>query len=268
MKVLVSGASGFIGSHLMETLDDCVGYDLKTGQDIRDLEQLDSYMKYADIVVHLAAQTSIANAWDNPVELYSHNILGTANVIQSAIKNKVKKIIYASSASIYQPHDNPYAISKFTDEGLFETHKDQIQSVGMRFMNVYGKGQNRAYGTVIPAFYEGFKSKKGIKIYGDGKQTRDYIHVSDICRFIKLAIDTDNKQQHLVLDVGTGKSVSVNKLADMFQSLMHKTKIKYIPARKEVKFSKANTYNQTEIFNFKPLITLEEGLRKVVEEGI
>jgi nucleoside-diphosphate-sugar epimerase len=267
-KILVSGASGFIGSHLMEVLDNAIGYDLKSGQDIRDPEQLYSYMKNVDIVVHLAAETSIAQCWNDPVNFYSHNILGTATVIQTAIKAGIKKIIYASSASVYQPYANPYSVSKYTDEALFETHKDQIKSVGMRFMNVYGKGQNKAYGTVIPAFYEGFKSKKGIKIYGNGKQTRDYIHVDDICRFIQLAINTDNKQQHLVLDVGTGKSISVNKLADMFTKLMHKTKITHIPARKEVKFSKANTYNQIEIFNFKPKVSLEEGLRRVVEEGI
>ncbi len=268
MKILCTGSGGFIGSHLMEVLDNAVGYDLKSGQDIRDAEQLYSYMKNVDMVVHLAAETSIAQCWNDPVNLYSHNILGTANVIQTAIKAKVKKIIYASSASVYQPFDNPYSVSKYCDEALFEVYKDQIQSIGMRFMNVYGKGQNKAYGTVIPAFYEGFKSKKGIKIYGDGKQTRDYIHVKDIAMFIFHVINTENKQRHLVLDVGTGKSVSVNKLAEMFTKLMGKTKVEHIPARKETKFSKANTYNQIEIFNFKPTITLEEGLRKVVDEGI
>lgn len=268
MKYLILGSSGFIGRHLMEALDNAVGYDLKAGQDIRDFKQLYSYMKGVDVVVHLAAQTSIANAWDDPKELYSHNIQGTANVIQAAIKAKVKKVLYASSASVYQPTANPYSVSKFTDEQLFETHKDQLKSLGMRFMNVYGKGQNKAYGTAIPTFYEGIKKGKGIKIYGDGKQTRDYIHVDDIVRFIQKAINTNNKQQHMVLDVGTGKSISVNKLVEMYQKLIHKTKVKHIPARKEVKHSKANTYNQIEVFDFKPLISLEEGLRRVVEEGI
>lgn len=267
-RILVLGSSGFIGSHLMEALDNAVGFDLKSYQDIRDFEQLYSYMKGVDVVVHLAAQTSIAQAWDDPKELYSHNITGTVNVIQAAIKAKVKKVLYASSASVYEPTSNPYAVSKYTCEQLFETHKDQIQSVGMRFMNVYGKGQNRDYGTVIPAFYDGIKSKKGIKIFGDGKQTRDYIHVSDIVRFIQLAINTDIKPKHLVLDVGTGKSVSVNKLANMFQKLMNKTKVKHIKGRSEVRYSQAEVWLEEEVFKFKPIVTLEEGLRKVVEEGV
>lgn len=267
-KVLVTGSMGFIGSYLMEILDNAVGYDLKAGQDIRDYEQLYSYMKNVDVVVHLAAQTSIKQSWADPKDLYSHNILGTANIIQAAIQAKVKKVLYASSASVLQPTANPYALSKFTCEKLFETHSESINSIGMRFMNVYGKGQNKAYGTVIPAFYEGIKSKKGIEIYGDGKQTRDYIHVTDIVRFISLAVETDTQKEHLVLDIGTGKSVSVNKLSEIYQDLIHKTEVKHIPARREVKFSKADTSTQEKVFKFKPQVTLIEGLMRVIKEGI
>lgn len=267
MKILVTGSSGFIGSHLMEELDNAVGYDLKNRQDIRN-PRLDRYLGDIDVVVHLAAQTSIANCWKNPVDLYSHNVLGTANVIQCAVKAGVKKILYASSASVYNPSANPYAISKFMNEALFETHKNQIQSIGMRFMNVYGKGQNKSYGTVIPAFYEGIKSGKGITVYGDGEQTRDFIHVSDIVRFIKTAADDKPLvMNHTVLDVGTGVSVSVNTLADKFQELMGKTTITHIKGRSEVKESKANIEKQL-AFGFSPKITLDEGLRKVVSEGI
>ena len=159
-RILVTGSEGFIGSYLMELIPEAIGFDLKSGQDIRDKQQLASYLKGIDVVVHLAAQTSIANAWDDPVNLYSHNILGTANVIEESIKAGVKKIVFASSASIYQPYDNPYSFSKYVCEGLFKTRKDEMQNILLRFMNVYGKGQNPSYGTVIPTFYKGIKKEK------------------------------------------------------------------------------------------------------------
>ena len=158
MKYLITGSLGFVGSHLMEKIDNAIGYDLKSGQDIRDKNQLSSYMKKVDAVIHLAAQTSIAHAWDDPTDYYSHNVVGTSNVIETAIKCGVKKIIYASSASIYFPLDNPYSHSKAICEDLFKIRQDKISCIALRFMNIYGKGQNPSYGTVIPSFYKGIKN--------------------------------------------------------------------------------------------------------------
>src|SRR4030042_5790189 len=201
--ILVTGSRGFIGSYLLKEIK-AEGYDLKSGLDIRDRLQLSLHLKGVDTVVHLAAQTSIQHAWDDPAELYSHNILGTANVIEESIKAGVKKIIFASSAAVYQPHDNPYAFSKYVDEGLFRVRKDEIKSVLLRFMNVYGKGQNPFYGTVIPAFFTGIKKGK-ISIYGDGENTRDYIHVTDIVYAIKKEIELEPTQKVTVMDIGTGR---------------------------------------------------------------
>lgn len=263
-RILITGSKGFIGSHLMRLVDG-VGYDLKSGQDVRDKEQLESYIKGADYVVHLAAQTSIAHAWNDPTDYYSHNILGTSNVIELALKHKVK-IIYASSASVYQPFENPYSLSKYVCEKMLELRKPDV--VAFRFMNVYGKGQNKNYGTVIPAFYEGFKSKKGIKIYGDGNQTRDFIHVKDIVMAIKMVIDKDFKGTY-IMDLGTGKSISVNKLADMYEELFkRKVKRNHIPERPEVKHSKADTSKVKRFLEFIPHISLKEGLKMTMEEGI
>lgn len=267
MSILVTGSSGFIGSHLMERLDNAIGYDIKNGQDVRDREQFRSYLKRVDTVIHLAANTSVKQAWDDPTELYSNNIMGTSVVIEECIKAKIKRIIFASSASVENPNANPYAFSKFTCEGLFKTRKDEINCLAFRFMNVYGKGQNVNYGTVIPAFYNGI-NKGEIDIYGIGNYTRDYIHVDDIVAGIRRAMDYDIKGFN-VMELGTGIQTSVNELADKMEKLIgKKVKRNYLPARKEVDFSVANTWAVEKKLKFKPLISIDKGLERLVKEGI
>lgn len=258
MKILVTGSKGFVGSYLMRRID-AVSYDLKEGRDIRNLKQLNRFMKNVDIVVHLAAFTSIKHAWENPSELYSHNILGTANVIESAIKNGVQKIVWASSASVYQPYDNPYSYSKYVCEGLFKIRK--IPSIGLRFMNIYGQGQNPSYGTVIPSFIKGIK-KGQIFIYGDGKQTRDFIFVDDIIDAILCATQTDKDIP--VMDIGTGKSISILKTADILEKLIGKrVKRTFLTGRAEVRHSKANTKKARQM-GFRSLIDFEDGLQTML----
>lgn len=268
-RILCTGSSGFIGSHLMKKLD-AVGYDLKSGQDIRDTEQLRSYLKGIDIVVHLAANTSVKQAWDNPTDLYNTNIIGTSNVIEECIRAKVKKIVFASSASVERPFANPYSFSKKTCEGLFETRKDEIDCIALRFMNVYGKGQNPNYGTVIPAFYNGIK-KGEIDIYGDGSYTRDFIWVDDIVTAIKKAIDYKHNNTHKFtsIEIGTGIPTSVNQLAKKMSKLLGKEpKINHLPFRKEVKDSVAVPGIALMTLGFKTTTTIDEGLKKLIETGI
>jgi UDP-glucose 4-epimerase len=262
--ILVTGGQGFIGSYLMEILPDAKSYDLKDGLDVRDKKTLKKHMKGCDVVIHLAAQTSVANSWDDPADLYSHNIVGTATVIETAIKAGVKKIIYASSASIYNPLDNPYSLSKSVGEDLLTVRKDEISSVSLRFMNVYGLGQNPAYGTVIPEFEKGMK-KGRIKIYGNGTQTRDFIHVKDLVLFIAQMVN--QKFDHEAMDVGWGVGVSVNQLAEMMAYLcdIDDLKIEYLLGRKETKHSKANVDTAMQ-YGFDPKITLKEGLKEVLNK--
>lgn len=269
MSILVTGSSGFIGSHLMERLDNAIGYDIKNGQDVRDREQFRSYLKRVDTVIHLAANTSVKQAWDDPTELYSNNIMGTSVVIEECIKAKIKRIIFASSASVKNPNANPYAFSKFTCEGLFKTRKDEINCLTFRFMNVYGKGQNPNYGTVIPAFYNGI-NKGEIDIYGDGSFTRDYIHVDDIVIGIKRGLGFNHRnRKFVVMELGTGVETSVYDLAHKMQKLMNKKiKVNYLPERKEVDHSVADTHVAKFELGFEALIDMNHGLKRVIKEGI
>jgi len=273
VKVLITGGKGFIGSHLMEIIPDSVSYDLKNGEDIRNARQLQNIIEKNGItdIVHLAAQTSVANAWDNPTDYYSHNITGTSVVIETAIKCGIKRIIYASSASVYTYTENPYAASKATQEVLFKVRENSIYSVGFRFMNVYGKGQNSAYGTVIPAFTKGIQEGK-IKIFGDGTQTRDFVHVDDVCKGLKLALDREFNPRfyrNINMDLGTGKAYSVKEVAFLLMGILgKKVEIEYTPPRKEAQHSVANMETIKRIYEFEPSIPFVQGLERLLEEGL
>jgi UDP-glucose 4-epimerase len=270
MKVLITGGKGFIGSHLMEKIPDAISYDLKDGEDIRNIGQLKNTIEKNGItdIIHLAAQTSVAHAWDNPTDYYSHNITGTSCVIEAAIKYGIKRIIYASSASVYGYMENPYAASKAVQEVLFKVRENSIYSVGFRFMNVYGKGQNPAYGTVIPAFIKGIQEGK-IKIFGDGTQTRDFIHVDDVCKGIKLALDREFNPRfyrNINMDLGTGKAYSVKEVAFLLMGILgKKAEIEYTPPRKEMQHSVANLATIKRIYEFEPEVSFIKGLERLVE---
>lgn len=271
MRALITGSSGFIGSHLIRVIKSATPYDLAINRDIRDTELLKKAMKDCDIVIHLAAHTSVVDSWKDPTEYYDNNVKGTSAVVETAIKLGVQRIIFASSSAVYASSENPYAASKAMCEHLFHVRKQEIPSIMLRFFNVYGKGQNPNYGTVVPAFIKGIKKGK-ITIYGDGKQTRDFIHVDDVCRLIKTITETKfgpKSPAFMQLDVGTGKSYSVEELAYILMGLIgKKAKIKYAPPRKEAKHSQANTQGIKKMFNFDAQIGLIDGLKRLLNEGL
>lgn len=270
-KVLITGSSGFIGSHLLKMMPDAVPYDLKEGKNILNKVDLEKSMKGCDSVVHLAAHTHLMSSWEDPSKCYLTNVFGTSNVLETAVKLGIKRIIFASSSAIYASTENPYAASKAMGEGLLKVREDEIRSIIFRFFNVYGIGQNPDYGTAIPAFISGIK-KGEITIYGDGKQTRDFIHVDDICQMLKFAATTElpeNFPKVFQTDLGTGKSYAIKELAYIIMGLMNKqAKIKYQPARKEVLHSQADISLVKKVFNFEPKITLLEGLERIIKDGI
>ncbi len=267
MKVLLTGSSGFIGSHLVKFLKkdyEVVPYDKVEGKDILDKKLLAKHMKGCYVVVHLAAFASIIDSLKDPSYTYDNNVTGTSNVIEEAIKQKVKRIIFASSCAAYQPYLNPYAASKAMCEGVLKVRENEIQSISFRFLNVYGKGQNPAYGNVMPNFISGIP-KGEITIYGDGLQRRDFIHVSDICRGIEAALKAEKLPQCIASDLGTGKTYSILELAYILMGMTGKqAKIKYAPPRKELRTACAKTEIMDKLFKFEPKVSLIEGLRKLI----
>jgi len=238
MRVLVTGGEGFIGTHLMDKLSDTAySYDLKSDKDILDREKLESVMGVCDVVVHLAALTSVPLSIENPIKYYRTNVTGTASVVLAAEKVGVKKIIYAGSSSSYQPESSPYARSKYLGEEIVKQFSGD--KVVLRFFNVFGPGQNPDYAGVIPRFFEGIHDGE-IEIFGDGKQTRDFTHVEDVVMGIKAAIDKDVETDDVV-DLGYGDPTSINDLAEYILGSVGKpVSIKRSSQREEVRHSKAD----------------------------
>lgn len=178
MKILVTDSSGFVGTHLTRLLSKkhkIVPFDLKEGLDIRKPEMLEKASSGVDAIVHLAALVVAPESWDRPYDYFETNGLGTLNVVLAGIKNKVGRIILTSSAAVYGEPLNPYGASKKWAETVAETYRDKIETVIIRPFNIYGEGQNPAYGYAIHNFAKSIKEKGEVEIYGDGTQTRDFI---------------------------------------------------------------------------------------------
>ncbi len=263
-KILITGDRGFLGTHLRKIFPDAYGYDLKDGNNILNKGKLMGAMNGADVVIHLAAFVSVEESKRNPQKYLYNNIVGTSSVIECAIKSGVKKIIYASSAACYDPASSAYAISKYSSELLMLSYKDMIHTTSLRFFNIYGDGQNPNYGAAITSFREGMELDGEISIYGDGKQTRDFIAVEDVCRAIKLAVDADIPSG-MVMDIGTGNPTDiVNLAAEMSLILKCSPKVNFEPERKGVKYSCAITTKAKEFLKFEAEIGLPEGLRRLL----
>ncbi len=265
-KILVTGDRGFLGTHLKKVFPDAYGYDLKDGFNILDKDKLMGAMNQAEAVIHLAAFVSVEESKRDPQKYLYNNIVGTSSVIECAIKSNVKKIVYASSAACYDPASSAYAISKYSSELLMLAYADMIHTTSLRFFNIYGEGQNPNYGAAISAFQKGMESvDQEISIYGDGNQTRDFIAVEDVCRAIKLAVES-NSPSGSVMDIGTGRPVSIIELAGIMAKILDKRpKINFELERKGVRYSCADIRKADLLIGFKSEMDLEEGLKSLLK---
>lgn len=267
MKVLITGSSGFVGSHLSKGLKDeheIIPYDLKEGRDILDERTLNKDMKGVNVVVHLAALVSQPESWEKPREYFRTNGIGTHGVVETAIKNGVRRVIYTSSAAVYDPI-TPYGISKKWGEGACQDLKDEIETIVLRPFNIYGSGQNPAYGYAIHNFIKGIRNKGAIEVFGDGKQRRDYIYIGDIVKVLTHALTAEVPKAPI--DTGTGEDVEILELANILGKLIGKEfEIKFSPPRKEPFASKADTRGLGDWgIDTKTFHTLEEGLSKLLK---
>ena len=213
-RVLITGGEGFIGRNLREALPEADVLDLKSGQDIRTFQIKKKY----DIIYHLAAQTDIKKSFENPLEIFSHNVLGTLKVLEYAKKTKAK-IIFASSAAVYWPITTYGLQKRQCEEWLGYYWNFGVKSIVLRLFNVFGKYQeiaNSGYSLVISKFLKQKKEGKPFTIYGDGKQRRDFVGVDDVVEaMIRAGEYLEGSPYFLALDIGSGKNYSVNDLAEM-----------------------------------------------------
>lgn len=252
-KVLVTGGAGFIGSHIVEKL---VAYgahvtvldNFSTGN-INNLKDVFPYITilYGDItdpftcmnatqhksvVFHLAALISVAYSTEHPETCHQINTQGTKNLLKACKKNKVDTFVLSSSAAVYgnrtdrcKETDNPnpaspYAQSKLEGETLCKhfAKKHGINTVSLRYFNVYGDRQdpNGEYAAVVAKFKHNLLNNLPITIFGDGKQTRDFLHVSQVVKS-NLEIATYNNLHGDVFNIATGKSITLFELIEQLE---------------------------------------------------
>lgn len=306
MQVLITGGCGFIGSHLVDLLLNQgvapIIYDnLSTGNienlqscqdkleiieaDIRDLDQLNKSLKNVDLVFHLAAITSVSQSVLDPLQTHEINNTGTLNVLWAALKAGVSRVVIASSCAVYgdihipplketdiPSPKSPYAASKLTAETLAESfyHSYGLETVCLRYFNVYGLRQtaNSGYAAAIPKFIQCYKQKKKPQIYGDGLQSRDFIHVTDVAKANILATQLSSEiiKKHRIFNVGTGIQTNLLELLDFIvEHKCFKLEPEFLPARYgEVSHSYANINLAKEKLGFQALINLEEGIKSLL----
>lgn len=297
MKYLVTGGCGFIGSNAVDFLineghDVCVIDDLSS--DVHDnfyYNEKAKYYKYSvndyimcsdvfskfkpDYVLHFAAEARIQNCIADPLKAFEINSFGTLTMLELCKKYLVKKLVLSSTSAIYGNSEgnqdeqmepdclNPYSLSKLQGEEYCKMYGKLYyqDTVCLRYFNVYGprnpsKGQ---YAPVIGIFQRQKNNGESLTIIGDGNQTRDFVHVSDVVKANYLASVNDKKFFGEVFNVGTGKSFSVNQISDKIQP--DKSKHIYLPARVgECRNTMAKTEKITQKLNWSPQIDLMDWL--------
>jgi UDP-glucose 4-epimerase len=298
VKVIVTGGCGFIGSNLAEELIKehyvVVIDDLSTGKieniqnlqnnenfefvkgSITDLNLLKQIFEGADCIFHQAAIPSVQRSVENPIATNEANIKGTLNVLIAARDCGVKKVVYASSSSVYgdtpellkredmKPNPlSPYAVSKLTGEYYCKVFSEiyGIKTVCLRYFNVYGPKQDPTseYAAVIPRFINRVLNNQPPVIYGDGDQTRDFTFVGDVIKANILAME---KNVEGVFNIACGRKISINELANKIMEIMG-VKLNPVydnPRPGDVRHSLADISLARQKLGYVPEYNLEKGL--------
>lgn len=276
MKIIVTGGQGFIGSHLVDALidrgDEVVvidngssGKNRRTGaryveDDIKTIRGWEKEFEGAETVFHLAAIARTPWCIDDPILCYQTNVMGVINVLETARHYKIKRSVLASSNVVYA-FMTPYRTSKEAGEALGKVYDEMYRQsvVSLRFSNVYGPRQSEEGPSpnVFAALRKSKKENGYLTITGDGEQTRDYTHVSDIVRGLILASESEYRG---VVDLCTGTNTSLNVVAKYFGC-----PIKYIPDRPgDVKHIVQDPKPAKDILGWSATVRLEDGIKDVL----
>ena len=302
MKFAVTGGAGFVGNNIVRLLVS-KGYsvviidNLHTGkkenlegileniqfykEDIRNFAKMETILKDVDGIFHEAALTIVQESFQKEKEYFDVNVKGTENIFKIAQKYK-KKVVYASSSSIYgntkkipikenfeRKPINPYGQTKLEDEFLAEKYaNDGLKVIGLRYFNIFGKGQTGSYAGVITQFMRKLKENQNPIIFGDGSQVRDFVHVSDIAKANLSAMLS--KTDSGFFNIGTGLGTKIVNLAKIMIKIYGEKfdPIFQDPLEGDVKISQADMELTNNILNWKSKINLEEGLKNFITKEV
>jgi UDP-glucose 4-epimerase len=295
----VTGGAGFVGMHLVKYLISKKHFpiivdNLRSGKyknikqfvdsgkakfieaDVRNFSQLLKLPK-AETVIHLAAIASVVESIRSPFIVNDVNITGTLNILEFCRKKKIKNFVFTSSAAIFGNYEKKitektptipttvYGATKLTGENYCKIYSELfgIQTTILRPFNIYGPGQNDSYAGVITKFMQRIKNNKQPIIFGNGKQTRDFIHVSDVAKAFERASAFKSKNKFNSFCLATGKSTTINQLAKICLNISNKSNLKPIYKKAVPGVVFHNSVNITNLRNnlkLIPKINLTNGL--------
>ena len=295
-KVLVTGGAGFIGSNLVDLLikngykavvvdnesanghdeyywnSDAENYQFDLSSS-NNLEKLIDVSKGCHYIFHLASDVSIPYCIENPDKSYLNNVSSLCNVLEVARKLDVNRVVFSSTAAIYGLTDkicletdspdplNPYSVSKLSGEHLMKMYYDlyNVQTVTLRYFNVYGPRQPKSgqYAPVMGIFLDQKRDGKELTVVGDGRQTRDFIHVSDIALANLIVAEKDVETYGQVYNVGTGKATSIKSIAEMISdNIVH-----IAPRPAEARQSLANVSKIKRVYGWEAKVNLKDWIK-------
>jgi len=309
-RILVTGGAGFIGSNIVQyllmnnvrmvrVLD-----NLSTGSftnltdlmncypqlefmqgDIRDYSTCVIATQSIDVICHQAALGSVPRSFEDPIKSHENNVTGFLNILHAARTNGIKRIVYASSSSVYGSNSDinktenniglplsPYAMTKYMDELYADlyTRLFQLECIGLRYFNVFGPKQNPsgAYAAVIPKFIGLIATNQPVTIHGDGMISRDFTYVSNIVQANVLALSTCQPEAFgTVFNIGAQNTTTINELYKRISTIMQsESEPIHGPSRPgDIQHSLSDSTKATTILSYHPTVQLNEGLIKTIE---
>ena len=295
-KCIVTGGAGFIGSNLVDELikrgDEVIVIDnLSAGkeeninkkaffykEDIRDFEKIAPLFRGIDYVFHLAALPRVQPSIDNPILYHDVNVNGTLNVLEAARKANVKKFIFSSTCAVYGDKDqmplhegmlvdsmSPYSVHKHTGEEYAKLYNKiyGLKTVSLRYFNIYGKRQptEGPYSLVVGVFARQMLNNEHMTITGTGENKRDYTSVHDAVRANILSAESSEVGQGEIINIGSGKNISVNEIATIMGG-----PTKNIDARVEPKEILADIILAKKLLKWEPTIEFTDWILEYKKE--
>ncbi|MBI5870781.1 MAG: NAD-dependent epimerase/dehydratase family protein [Actinobacteria bacterium] len=303
MKILITGGAGFIGSHTTELFvedghDVTVVDNFSSGSlsnldsvltrinivdmDICDATAFSKVCRDVEIIIHLAAVSSVEKSIIEPLETHNINTAGIISVMEAARENKTRRVVFSSSAAVYgnDPElpkietsltrpQSPYAWHKLTGEfyGGYYQNSYGVEFLALRYFNVYGSRQDPGspYSGVLSIFSSRCRNGEPLTIFGNGEQSRDFIHVSDIAKINLLAASAAGKLPGII-NVSTGRETRIIDVARMIQSAYGtQSELVFEEQRPgDIDRSWASTNLLTQTFGYEPVVDMKKGLADLI----